>query len=61
MARSREIFMTLNEDGGGGLISSGMNKDVERAGGEKAAAHFAQGKARVLGSRDASSARYPES
>lgn len=61
MARSCEIFMTSDEDREGGLISGEMNEDMQRAEGEKAAAHFAQGKTRVLGSRDASSARYPES
>lgn len=49
------------DGGGGGLISGGMIGDAERAGGRKAAAYFAQDEARVLGSRDASSTRYPES
>lgn len=50
-----------DRDGGGGLISGGMMEDEERARGRKAATYFAQDEARVLGLRDASSTRYPES
>lgn len=61
MAWGREIFMTTDGDGEEGLISGGMKEDVKRAGGGKAVAHFAQDEARVLGSWDASSARYLKS
>jgi len=46
MARSCEIFMTLDEDGEGGLISGEMNEDVESRGRESCCAFCAGQSAR---------------